>query len=162
MWLYIKPQQLKFFHFLGIFVSWLTSHSISFPAKKTISRDSERDEMVMLSKIRNKVFLLLVLLMRVLYLHRILGLIGFGIHVSNINIKHVISSRRSEAMYKDIPTVIIGSTECCRGSRGSRSQSSHGSALVQGWIRVFSRTALGIAFWQARTRPWPREQARPC
>ncbi len=62
-----------------------------------------RSEMALLSKTRrSKILLLLVLLMGGQDFHGILGLIGFGIHVSNTDIQNTISAMGPETTDKKI------------------------------------------------------------
>jgi len=68
--------------------------------------------MVLLSKTRSKIFLLLVLLMGGQDLQRILGLICFGVSVGNTNIQDTISATGPEATDKKITTVITGRGWC--------------------------------------------------
>ncbi len=53
-------------------------------------------------------FLLLGFLMGGQYLKRVLGLIGFGISVSNLDIQNAISTTGPETMDKKITSVITG------------------------------------------------------
>jgi len=100
--------------------------------------------MAMLSKTISKIFLLLAFLMLGgKHLHRILGLVGFGIHFSAEDIQNAISSRGPEAMYKEISMIIIGRGGWCRGSRSSRSQRSHRSALGTRMDKGFIMNSTG-------------------
>jgi len=67
--------------------------------------------MASLSEARSKIFLLLGFLMGGQHLKRVLGLIGFGIHVSNFDIQSKYSQYRTmgpETMDKKITSVITG------------------------------------------------------
>jgi len=86
--------------------------------------------MASLSKTRSKIFLLLVLLMGCQDLQRILGLIGFGISVSDTNIQNTISAMGPEAMDKKITMIITGRGWWEGGGRRSRSQRSHRSGCM--------------------------------
>jgi len=102
-----------------------TTASASQPRRP--SADTQ-GEMVLLSKTRGKIFLLLVLLLGGQDFQSILGLIGFGISVGNTDIQNTISATGPEATDKKI-TMIITMRGWERGSRRSRNQRSHGSTL---------------------------------
>jgi len=98
--------------------------------KKAISRHYKRSEMASLSETRSKIFLLLVLLMGCQDLQRILGLIGFGISVSNTDIQNTISTMGPETMDKKITMIITRRGQWERGSRRSRTRWSHRSGCM--------------------------------
>jgi len=87
---------------------YLTNHSINFMAKETISRHYTGSEMALLSKTRSKIFLLLGFLMGGQHVKRVLGLISFGICVSNLDIWNTISTTGPETTDKKITLVITG------------------------------------------------------
>jgi len=66
--------------------------------------------MALLSKTRNKIFLLLGFLMGGQHL---LGLVGFGIHISNLNIQNTISAMGPVTTDKKITSVIT--RDGCKG-----------------------------------------------
>jgi len=61
-----------------------------------------------MNKTGSKLFLILVLFMEGQHLHRIHVLIGFGIHVGDVDIQNGIRSRRPDAMYKEVPWSSLG------------------------------------------------------
>jgi len=63
--------------------------------------------MASLSETRSKIFLL-GFLMGGQHIKRVLGLVSFGIHISNLDIQNIISTTGPETMDKKITSVITG------------------------------------------------------
>jgi len=120
--------------------------------KKAISRHDERGEMASLSKTRSKILLLLVLLMGGQDFHGILGMIGFGIHVSKMQTSKIQSvSWAQRPQIKRSPWSSVGGDSGGEEVEEAGAKEVTGVGAGQGEIRGSSHTALGVKEWAARS-----------
>jgi len=111
--------RVRLVSFGGVLQCRLTNHNISFTSK-IISRHDEGSEVALLSKTRNKIFLLLGFLMGGQHLHSLLV----------TWIQNIISERRPEILYKKSTMIIT-----CKGNWWQERQKRR-TCSIHDWVPV--------------------------